>query len=52
MGIELRSLLFNKTNFFNLDNKLTKNNIKKFITHIAPCIEVVGYRQKKKELKV
>ena len=22
--------------------------MKKFITHIAPCIEVVGYRQKKK----
>ena len=27
------------------------NNIKKFITHIAPCIEVVGYRQKKKGIK-
>ena len=29
----------------------SKNNIKKFITHIAPCIEVVGYRQKKKGIK-
>ena len=25
--------------------------MKKFITHIAPCIEVVGYRQKKKGIK-
>ena len=31
--------------------KATKNNIRKFITHIAPCIEVVGYRQKKKGIK-
>ena len=30
---------------------MTKKNIKKFITHIAPCIEVVGYRQKKKGIK-
>ena len=25
--------------------------MKKFITHIAPCIEVVGYRQRKKGIK-
>ena len=25
--------------------------MKKFISHIAPCIEVVGYRQKKKGIK-
>ena len=23
-------------------------NISKYISHMAPCIEVVGYRQKKK----
>ena len=40
-----------KKNFFNLKQKATKKNIKKFITHIAPCIEVVGYRQKKKGIK-
>ena len=28
-----------------------KKNIKRFITHVAPCIEVVGYRQKKKGIK-
>ena len=25
-------------------------NVTKFISHMAPCIEVVGYRQKKKVL--
>ena len=34
-----------------MKQKATKKNIKKFITHIAPCIEVVGYRQKKKGIK-
>ena len=28
-----------------------KNNFKKFISHIAPCIEIVGYRQRKKSIK-
>ena len=40
-----------KSNFFNFANKLNKKNIKKFISHIAPCIEVVGYRQKKRGIK-
>jgi len=44
-------LLHNKKNFFELKKKITKKNIRKFITHIAPCIEVVGYRQKKKGIK-
>ena len=51
MGIELEVCYFLKKNFFNLQSKATKKNIKKFITHIAPCIEVVGYRQKKKGIK-
>ena len=51
MGIELEVCYIIKSNFFNFDNKLTKNNIKKFISHIAPCIEVVGYRQKKRGIK-
>ena len=38
-------------NFFNFEPKITKKNIKKFIIYIAPCIEVVGYRQKKKGIK-
>ena len=51
MGIELEVCYLIKKNFFDLKQKVTKNNIKKFITHIAPCIEVVGYRQKKKGIK-
>ena len=51
MGIELEVCYLIKKNFFNLKKSATKNNIKKFISHIAPCIEVVGYRQKKKGIK-
>jgi 2-keto-4-pentenoate hydratase len=51
MGIELEVCYLIKKSFFDLKNKVTKNNIKKFISHIAPCIEVVGYRQKKKGIK-
>ncbi|MEC7099926.1 MAG: fumarylacetoacetate hydrolase [Pseudomonadota bacterium] len=51
MGIELEVCYLIKKNFFDLKHKVTKKNIKKFITHIAPCIEVVGYRQKKKGIK-
>ena len=51
MGIELEVCYLIKKNFFDLKSKATKKNIKKFITHIAPCIEVVGYRQKKKGIK-
>ena len=51
MGIELEVCYLIKKNFFDFNKKITKKNIKKFITHIAPCIEVVGYRQKKKGIK-
>jgi len=51
MGIELEVCYLIKSNFFYFNNKLNKNNIKKFISHIAPCIEVVGYRQKKRGIK-
>ena len=51
MGIELEVCYLIKKKFFDLKKKVTKKNIKKFITHIAPCIEVVGYRQKKKGIK-
>ena len=32
-------------------NNYCRYNINKFISHIGPCIEVVGYRQKKKGIK-
>tara|TARA_B100001057_G_scaffold11949_1_gene11300 strand:- start:13 stop:789 length:777 start_codon:yes stop_codon:yes gene_type:complete len=51
LGIELEVCYLIKKNFFNFELKATKKNIKKFITHVAPCIEVVGYRQKKKGIK-
>ncbi len=51
MGIELEVCYLIKKNFFDLKLNVTNKNIKKFISHIAPCIEVVGYRQKKKGIK-
>ena len=51
MGIELEVCYLIKKSFFSLKKKTTKKNIVKFISHIAPCIEVVGYRQKKKGIK-
>jgi len=51
MGIELEVCYIIKKDFFDVKNKITKKNYKKFISHIAPCIEVVGYRQKKKGIK-
>lgn len=51
LGIELEVCYLIKKNFFNLKESITKNNINKYISHIAPCIEVVGYRQKKSGIK-
>ena len=48
LGIELEVCYLISKNFFKLKSKITKKNINKYITHIAPCIEVVGYRQRKK----
>ena len=51
MGIELEvGYQINKT-FFDLKKNINKNNLKKYITHMFPCIEVVGYRQKKNGIK-
>jgi len=51
MGIELEVCYLINKNFFEFKKKASKNNIKRFINKIAPCIEVVGYRQKKKGIK-
>ncbi len=51
LGIELEVCYIISKNFFKLNKKISKKNINKFITHIAPCIEVVGYRQRKKGIK-
>jgi 2-keto-4-pentenoate hydratase len=51
LGIELEICYLIKKNFFNFKQKVSKKNIQKFISHIAPCIEVVGYRQQKTGIK-
>ena len=48
LGIELEVCYLVKKEFFSFEKDITKKNIKKFILYLAPCIEIVGYRQKKK----
>ena len=51
LGIELEVCYLIKKDFFNLQKIITKKNLNKVISHIGPCIEVVGYRQRKKGIK-
>jgi 2-keto-4-pentenoate hydratase len=51
LGIELEVCYLIKKSFFDLKKKVNKKNYKTYITHIAPCVEVVGYRQRKKGIK-
>ncbi len=51
MGVELEVCYIIKKNFFEFKSKITKKNMNKFISFVAPCIEVVGYRQRKKGIK-
>jgi 2-keto-4-pentenoate hydratase len=48
LGIELEVCYLIKRKFFLSKNIITMKSISKYISHIAPCIEVVGYRQRKK----
>ena len=48
LGIELEVCFLVKKDFFLSKGLITMKNISKFISHMAPCIEVVGYRQRKK----
>jgi len=48
LGIELEVCYLIKKSFFLSKDVITKKNISKFIAHMAPSIEVVGYRQRKK----
>ena len=48
LGIELEVCYLIKKNFFLSKKMITMKIVSKFISHIAPCIEVVGYRQRKK----
>ena len=51
LGIELEVCYLIKKDFFNYKGQVTKKNISKFISHMLPCIEIVGYRQRKKGIK-
>ena len=48
LGIELEVCYLIKRTFFLSRGKITMKNISKYISHMAPCIEIVGYRQRKK----
>ena len=48
LGIELEVCYKIKKSFFSSKGSVTMKNIYKYISHMAPCIEVVGYRQRKK----
>ena len=50
LGIELEVCYKIKKSFFSSKGIITLKNISKHISHMAPCIEVVGYRQRKKEI--
>ncbi len=48
LGIELEVCYKIKKSFFSSKGSITTKNISRYISHMAPCIEIVGYRQKKK----
>mgnify|MGYP006113042575 CR=1 FL=1 len=48
LGIELEVCYLIKKKFFLSKGVVTMNNVSKYISYMAPCIEVVGYRQRKK----
>lgn len=51
LGIELEVCYKVNRKIFNFKKKISKKNINDFLTHMAPCIEIVGYRQKKIGIK-
>ena len=48
LGIELEVCYLVKKEFFKSKSRITMKNISKYISHMAPCIEIIGYRQRKK----
>jgi 2-keto-4-pentenoate hydratase len=48
LGIELEVCYLVKKSFFSSKGLITIKNVTKYIALMAPCIEVVGYRQRKK----
>ena len=48
LGIELEVCYLVKKQFFLTKGSISVKNVTKYISHMAPCIEVIGYRQRKK----
>ena len=48
LGIEVEVCYLIKKKFFSSKGLIKMKNVTNFISHMAPCIEVVGYRQKRK----
>ncbi|WP_415309135.1 fumarylacetoacetate hydrolase [Candidatus Pelagibacter sp. Uisw_099_02] len=48
LGIELEVCYLIKKEFFKSKGLINLKNLTKYISHMAPCIEIVGYRQRKK----
>ena len=48
LGIELEVCYLIKKEFFKSKGSINLKNLTKYISHMAPCIEIVGYRQRKK----
>ena len=51
LGIELEVCYFIKKSIFDIKGNISSKNISKYISYMAPCIEIVGYRQRKKGIK-
>ena len=51
LGIELEVCYLIKQSFFSSKSVITIKNVTKYISHMAPCIEIIGYRQRKKGIK-
>ena len=51
LGIEVEVGYLIDKKFFDNKGGITMKNVSKFITHMMPCIEVVGYRQRKQGIK-
>jgi len=50
LGIELEVCYLIKKKFFLSRGLISMKNVSQYISHMAPCIEVVGYRQRKKRI--
>ena len=48
LGIELEVYYQIKKSFFSSKGSITMKNVSKYISYMGTCIEVVGYRQRKK----